>query len=229
MGGYMYRILLVEDDPHIREMIGDYFQDKSGGALFVDTAESGQEGIEKAYETAYDSLILDVMLPEMDGFEICREIRRSSDVPIIFLTARTAEEDMLRGYALGCDDYVTKPFPLSVLYEKVRALIKRSKGLVRSALLTAGTVSVNPNNGKVFSAGEEVRLTAKEYAILKLLLENKGSIVSRESIIVRLWGYDTDADERVLDNHLKNLRKALGNNGKLIKTVIRRGYKIEEQ
>lgn len=168
------------------------------------------------------------MLPQMDGFEICREVRRHSDVPIIFLTARVAEEDMLRGYALGCDDYVTKPFPLSVLYEKVRALIKRSKGLVRSPMLSAGAITVNPNNGKVFSDGEEVRLTAREYAILKILLENKGAIVSRESILVRLWGYDTDADERVLDNHLKNLRKALGDNGKRIKTVVRRGYRIEE-
>ena len=228
MGGSMYRILLVEDDPHIREMICDYFNDKSGGELHVETACDGQQGVEKAYENAYDVLVLDVMLPQMDGFEICREVRRHSDVPIIFLTARVAEEDMLRGYALGCDDYVTKPFPLSVLYEKVRALIKRSKGLVRSPMLSAGAITVNPNNGKVFSDGEEVRLTAREYAILKILLENKGAIVSRESILVRLWGYDTDADERVLDNHLKNLRKALGDNGKRIKTVVRRGYRIEE-
>lgn len=228
MGGSMYRILLVEDDPHIREMICDYFDDKSGGVLHVETACNGQQGVEKAYENAYDVLVLDVMLPQMDGFEICREVRRHSDVPIIFLTARVAEEDILRGYALGCDDYVTKPFPLSVLYEKVRALIKRSKGLVRSPMLSAGAITVNPNNGKAFSDGEEVRLTAREYAILKILLENKGAIVSRESILVRLWGYDTDADERVLDNHLKNLRKALGDNGKRIKTVVRRGYRIEE-
>ena len=223
----MYRILLVEDDPHIREMICDHFYDKSNKSLLVDTAESGQKGVEKAYENAYDVLILDVMLPELDGFEICREVRRNSDVPIIFLTARVAEEDMLRGYALGCDDYITKPFPLAVLYEKVWALLKRSKGLVRSSLLTAGTLTMNPNNGKVFSDDEEVRLTAREYAILKLLLENKGNIVSRETILVKLWGYDTDANDRVLDNHIRNLRKALGDNGKLIKTVVRRGYKIE--
>ena len=227
MGDDMYRILLVEDDPHIREMICDHFYDKSNKSLLVDTAEDGQEGVEKAYENAYDVLILDVMLPELDGFEICREVRRNSDVPIIFLTARVAEEDILRGYALGCDDYVTKPFPLPVLYEKVNALIKRSKGLVRSPILTAGAISLNPNNGMVFSDGEEVRLTAKEYAILRLLLENKGRIVSRDRIILKLWGYDSDTDERVLDSHIKNLRKALGDNGKLIKTVIRRGYKVE--
>lgn len=229
MGDAMFRVLLVEDDPHIREMICDFFQGKSNKSLLVDTALSGQEGVEKAYENAYDILILDVMLPELDGFEICREVRRESDVPVIFLTARVAEEDMLRGYALGCDDYVTKPFPLPVLYEKVQALIKRSKGLVRSPLLTAGTISMNPNNGMVFSDGEEVKLTAKEYAILKLLLENKGKIISRERIILKLWGYDSNTDERVLDSHIKNLRKALADNGKLVKTVIRRGYKIEDK
>ena len=229
MGDAMFRVLLVEDDPHIREMICDFFQEKSNNSLLVDTALSGQEGVEKAYENAYDILILDVMLPELDGFEICREVRRESDVPVIFLTARVAEEDMLRGYALGCDDYVTKPFPLPVLYEKVQALIKRSKGLVRSPLLTAGTISMNPNNGMVFSDGEEVKLTAKEYAILKLLLENKGKIISRERIILKLWGYDSNTDERVLDSHIKNLRKALADNGKLVKTVIRRGYKIEDK
>ena len=224
----MYRVLLVEDDPHIREMICDFFQEKSCHTLLVDTAIDGQAGIEKAYENAYDILILDVMLPGLDGFELCREVRRESDVPVIFLTARVAEEDMLRGYALGCDDYVTKPFPLPVLYEKVQALIKRSKGLVRSPLLTAGTLSLNPNNGMVFSEGEEVKLTAKEYAILRLLLENKGRIVSREKIILKLWGYDSDTDERVIDSHIKNLRKALGDNGKLVRTVIRRGLLIED-
>ncbi len=223
----MYRVLLVEDDPHIREMICDYFDDKSKGALHVETASNGQKGVEMAYENAYDILILDVMLPELDGFEICREVRRQSDVPIIFLTARVAEEDMLRGYALGCDDYILKPFPLSVLYEKVQALLKRSKGLVRYELLSSGAIRMNPNNGKVFSGDEEVKLTAREYAILKILLERKGSIVSRETILIKLWGYDTDIDDRVLDNHIKNLRKALGENSRQIKTVIRRGYKIE--
>ena len=120
------------------------------------------------------------MLPELDGFEICKEIRRESDVPIIFITARTDERDILNGYALGCDDYVVKPFPLPVLYEKVNALIKRSKGLVRSKVFSSGGISLNPNNGIVVCDGEEVKLTAREYGILKVLLENKGIIISRE-------------------------------------------------
>ena len=175
------------------------------------------------------SVIVSRALPEIDGFTLCKEIRRYSDVPIMFITARTSEADMLNGYALGCDDYIVKPIALPVFYEKVKALIKRSKGLVRHNLLTVGNVSLNPNNGVVVSDGEEVTLTAKEYAILKILLENKNSVVSREKIITAVWHYDTMIDERVLDTHIKNIRKALGENASVLKTVIRRGYKAEDK
>ena len=195
----------------------------------ITLAENGLKGLDKAYENSYDLLLLDVMLPEMDGFTLCKEIRRYSDVPIMFITARTSEADMLNGYALGCDDYIVKPIALPVFYEKVKALIKRSKGLVRHNLLTVGNVSLNPNNGVVVSDGEEVTLTAKEYAILKILLENKNSVVSREKIITAVWHYDTMIDERVLDTHIKNIRKALGENASVLKTVIRRGYKAEDK
>lgn len=225
---HMYRFLLVEDDRNIRELIVNYFTKKDKGAFEVDIAADGQTGLVKAYENHYDLLLLDVMLPELDGFEICREIRRESDVPIMFITARADESDILNGYALGCDDYVVKPFPLPVLYEKVNALIKRSKGLVRSKVHSVGSLSLNPNNGMVICSEEEVKLTAREYAILKVLLENKGIVISREQLLDMVWGYNNDTDERVLDTHMRNLRKALGENGKLIKTVIRRGYKIEE-
>ena len=224
----MYRILLVEDDKNIQELIANYFTKKEPTAFAVEVAANGQTGLEKAYENYYDLLLLDVMLPELDGFAICREMRKNSDVPIMFITARADESDVLNGYALGCDDYVVKPFPLPVLYEKANALIKRSKGLVRSKIFTAGSLSLNPNNGKVISSEAEVKLTAREYAILKILLENKGCVISREQLLDMVWGYNNDTDERVLDTHMRNLRKALAANGKLIKTVIRRGYKIED-
>ena len=224
----MYRILLVEDDKNIRTLIVNYFTKKEKDLVTVDVACDGQAGLEKAYENNYDCLLLDVMLPELDGFEICREMRKNSDVPILFITARAEESDILNGYALGCDDYVVKPFPLPVLYEKVNALIKRSKGLVRSKIFVAGNLSLNPNNGVVICDGEEIKLTAREYAILKVLLENRGVIISREKLMDIVWGYNSGADERVLDTHMRNLRKALGANGKQIKTVIRRGYKIED-
>ena len=224
----MYRILLVEDDRNIRDLIVNYFTKKEKNAFCIEVAETGQDGLENAYENHYDCLLLDIMLPELDGFEICREIRRESDVSIMFITARTDESDILNGYALGCDDYVVKPFPLPVLYQKVNALIKRSKGLVRSKIFLAGGISLNPNNGVVISSGEEVKLTAREYAILKVLMENKGCVISREKLVDIVWGYNNDTDVRVLDTHMRNLRKALGVNGKLIKTEIRRGYKIED-
>lgn len=224
----MYRILLVEDDINIRELIMTYFTKKQEGMLEVDSAPDGPSGLQKAYENNYDLLLLDIMLPAMDGFEICREIRRESDVPIIFITAKSDESDVLNGYALGCDDYVVKPIPLPVLYEKVNALIKRSKGLVRSKVFSAGSLTLNPNNGIVVSNDEEIRLTPREYAILKVLLENKGCVISREQLLDMVWGYNNDVDNRVLDTHMRNLRKALGVNAKLIKTVIRRGYMIEE-
>ena len=225
----MYRILLVEDDKKIQALIVNYFIKKEKNAFEVDVASDGQAGVEKAYENHYDCLLLDVMLPELDGFEICKEVRRDSDVPIMFITARGDESDILNGYALGCDDYVIKPLPLPVLYQKVNALIKRSKGLVRSKVFSAGTLSLNPNNGMVINDGEEIKLTAREYGILKVLMENKGSVISREKLLDLVWSYNSDMDERVLDTHVSNLRKALGSNGKLIKTVIRRGYKIEER
>ena len=224
----MYHILLVEDDRNIQTLIANYFTKKEKDAFAIEIASDGQTGLEKAYENHYDCLLLDVMLPELDGFEICREIRRESDVPIIFITARTDESDMLNGYALGCDDYVVKPFPLPVLYQKVNALIKRSKGLVRSKVFSSGSLSLNPNNGVVVSADSEVKLTAREYGILKVLLENKGVVISRDKLLDIVWGYNNDTDERVLDTHMRNLRKALGANGKLIKTVIRRGYRLED-
>lgn len=224
----MYNILLIEDDKDIRELICDYFHAKSKGSIHIDIADNGQRGIEKAYENSYDLLLLDIMLPNLDGFEICKEVRRDSDVPIIFITARASEPDMLKGYALGCDDYVIKPFMLPVLFEKANALIKRSKGLVRLPQFYAGSLTLNPNNGNVISSGEDVTLTAKEFAILKILFENKGKIITRENIITKLWGYDADIDERIIDSHIKNLRKALGENAKLIKTIRSRGYILEE-
>lgn len=208
-------------------MICDYFHTKSEGSILIDTAVDGEKGVDKAYENTYDLLLLDVMLPEIDGFEICKEVRKESDVPIIFITARASQTDMLRGFGLGCDDYVVKPFPLPVLFEKVNALIKRSKGLVRLPQFHLGSLTLNPNNGRVTSDGVEISLTSKEFSILKILFENKNKIITREAIIRILWGYDCDVDERIVDTHIKNLRKALGENAKLIKTVRSRGYIME--
>lgn len=220
----IYNFLLVEDDAEIREIIIDYFTEKSNGAYHIEAAGTGEEGQTKSMEKDYDLILLDIMLPEIDGFTICRELRKRSDVPIIFITARHGEDDKLYGYRLGCDDYIAKPFSLAELYAKATALLRRAKGTIMSV----GRIQMNPHCYEVLVDGVEVILAPIEYAILKVLMENRGRTVSRESFLIRVWGYDFDGNDRVLDNHVKKLRQALGEAAKQIKTVIKRGYKLEE-
>lgn len=223
-----YQLLLVEDDGELREIITDYFVDKSKGAFSIDSAKTGDEGQLKCFENEYDLVLLDVMLPEVDGFTICKELRRNSDVPIVFITARNNVSDRLHGYNLGCDDYISKPFSLAELYAKVTALIKRTKGMVRKEVMRAGSMELDPYRCTVFVNDKEVILAPKEFAILKILMENCGVVVSRESLLIRIWGYDFEGNERVVDNHVKKLRRALGDASNQIKTVIKKGYKLEE-
>lgn len=224
-----YRILLVEDDEQITEIIQDYFEGKGGGLYQIECVGTGEEGRRMSTEYQYDLVLLDVMLPGVDGYTLCREIRRDSDVPVIFLTARHDEDDRLHGYHLGCDDYIAKPFSLAELYAKVTALIKRAKGTIRNDSITAGAIQLDPYRCTVSVYGREVTLAPMEFAILHILMESCGRIVSRDSLLVRIWGYDFDGNERVLDNHVKKLRKALGPASRQITTVIKRGYKLEER
>mgnify|MGYP000904172633 CR=1 FL=1 len=154
----VYRLLLVEDDPEIREIIMDYFMEKSNGAIVINVAETGLDGQVQCINDDYDLILLDVMLPEVDGFTICRELRKTSDVPIIFLTAKENESDRLHGYNLGCDDYITKPFSLAELYAKVNALLKRSKGMVGKEIMTVGRIKLDPYRWTVY-VNEEMTLS----------------------------------------------------------------------
>lgn len=224
----MYQLLLVEDDQRIREVIVDYFQNQTDAQIELEVADNGDTALDLLYEKEYDLVLLDIMLPGADGFEICKEIRRSSETPIIFLTARGREEDILYGYDLGCDDYIVKPFSLATLYAKVKALLNRSKGTILSQEMKVGEIAMNPRTMTVTVKGEMVELAPKQYMMLKILMENKESVVSRDTLIVRIWGYDYEGEERILDNHMKKLRQALGDAGKQIKTVIRKGYRIVE-
>lgn len=223
-----HHILLVEDDAQIREIIGDYFSEKGEDLFLLDMAKDGDEGMEYIYEKEYDLVLLDIMLPGTDGFTLCRNIRKNSICPIIFLTARGREEDILYGYDLGCDDYIVKPFSLAELYAKVKAMIKRAKGMVASPMLTCGGISLNPSTFEVTVNEQSIELPPKEYMILKYLIEHKNLVVGRDTLLLRIWGYDYEGNERVVDNHVKKLRKALGDAGSQIKTVITKGYKIEE-
>lgn len=223
-----FHLLLVEDDAELREIVTDYFIAKGEGSFTIDTAATGEEGLEKSADRGYDLVLLDVMLPEIDGFTICRELRRHSPVPVIFLTARHKENDRLHGYRLGCDDYVAKPFSLAELYAKVTALIRRSKGLVREGALQVGPIRLDPFRYTVHVGEHEVTLPPIEFALLRLLMENKGRAISRDSLLTQIWGYDFAGNDRVVDNHVKKLRQALGSTAAAhIKTVFKLGYKME--
>lgn len=223
----MYRILLVEDDARIREAMLDFFSEKAP-EYEIDTAATGPAGLQKVEVNEYDLILLDVMLPQMSGFELMMKIRRSMDVPVIFMTARTSEEDRLHGYELGCDDYVCKPFSLAELLAKVNALIKRSKGTVLDDELVCGEIRFHKRALSVTVSGQIVELPPKELAILIILMERPGWTFSRDKLLDLVWGRDYYGNDRVVDNHVKKLRKSLGKAGSQIKTVFARGYKITE-
>lgn len=220
-----YRILIAEDEPKLRQVLCDYFVSRGDCPV---PAPDGTAALALAGEQEFDGVLLDIMMPGLDGFSICRALRRHSDVPIIFLTALSDEEDKLLGYELGADDYVTKPFIMSVLYAKLTALINRSRGSILSGdRLAAGDVTVILSAKKVFVGTTELSLTPKEYALLVCLIKNKNTVLSREQLLVKCWGYDYDGDSRAVDTHIRRLREKLGSAAAIIKTVIKHGYCLE--
>ncbi|MCR5700871.1 MAG: response regulator transcription factor [Lachnospiraceae bacterium] len=223
-----FQILMVEDDRQIYEVVGDFLTDKSENKITVEFAEDGDKATEMLYEKEYDLVLLDVMLPGVSGFEICRFIRSNSICPIVFVTARGRQEDVLKGYELGADDYVVKPFSVAELYAKVNALLRRSKGMIKARKINCGQIYLNPLTLQVYVGDErkEITLAAKEYHLLKVLIEHVDETLSRDYLLTRIWGYDFDGNERVVDNHIKKVRKALGEYGKQIQTVFGRGYRM---
>ncbi|MBR5362621.1 MAG: response regulator transcription factor [Oscillospiraceae bacterium] len=221
-------ILLAEDDPQIREIITDYFSEKSEGKIRIACAENGTDALDLLRTAAFDLIILDIMMPGIDGFSLCREIRSKSDVPVMFLTARAREEDLLYGYELGCDDYVIKPFSLAAVYAKCTALLKRANGTVLIPELVCGAIRMNLRTLTVTANGGPIALAPKEFALLKYLLEHKNWVVSRNMLLDRIWGNDYFGSSRVVDNHIKKLRHKLGRAGSQIHTVITQGYKLTE-
>ncbi len=222
----MYRVLLVEDDSQIREVIGDYFGRRDKIAL--DLAEDGNTGLSKILNGEYDLIILDVMMPGLDGFELCRIIRKRSDIPVVFLTGKVREEDVLYGYELGADDYIVKPFSLAIFYSKLMALLDRTTSVHEERkILTSGQITLDPLKLEVAVAGETVDLPPKEYQILKYMMEHPGVAVTRRLLLAVAWGGDDFISERVIDNRVKNLRKLLRKEGSRIKTLIGVGYRFD--
>lgn len=219
------KILIVEDEQKLRDILCDYFASKQDCPV---PAKNGMEALELAEEQEFDAILLDIMMPELDGFSVCRALRKRNDVPIVFLTALSDEDDKLYGYELGADDYVTKPFSMAVLYAKMTALIRRRRGNMLSGdLLEAGTLSIRLSAHKVYAGGKEIPLTPKEYALLECLMKNKNLVMSREQLLVKCWGYDYEGESRAVDTHIKRLREKLGGHADCIKTVIKAGYKLE--
>lgn len=221
-----YSVLIVEDDKTVNELIADFFQN----AGFVTTqVYTGIEAINVLDENTFDIVLLDIMIPGTDGFTVCKYIRQHKDTPIIFITAREDEEDKLQGFSLGADDYITKPFSYSVLVAKAENLIKRSMGnVIGSNIISACGIELNTVSRHVTVDGQPIELRPKEYEFLHYLMINKNKAIPKDKLIIDLWGYDFEGDERAPDKQITNLRKKLGHKAKCIKTVFKVGYMFED-
>lgn len=223
----MYKILVIEDESEIRKFIVDYF---SSNGFEVYEARDGIEGFQNfEYITDLDLIILDIMMPKLDGWSLCRRIRKTSNIPIIILTARTDEDDELLGFELKADDYVKKPFSLSVLKARVLKLLNmKDKINIDSVyILAVGDLSLNIETREVKLENEILQLTSKEFEILQYMMKNQNIVLSRDAILNAIWGLDYFGDDRVVDNHIKKLRKRLGEKSYYIKTIFGVGYKFE--
>lgn len=221
----MARVLIVEDSAQIREAVTDFFVERSNGALSVDAAADGTEGLKAVTDNDYDIVILDIMLPGASGYDICRKLREKSECPIVFLTALGTEDNILLGYEMGADEYITKPFSLMILYTKCLVLMDRKVKRKQERVLESGDIRLYPSKMQVYAGGREVELAFKEYFLLKALLENKGNVLSRQKLLDLVWGTDYFGNDRVVDTHIKNIRHKLGTSGNQIRTVIGSGYK----
>lgn len=224
-----FRLLIVEDSPELLEAASDFFREEGAGLWDIVTASDGNDALDKVQNGSFDLMILDIMLPGASGFEICKAARKISDCPIIFLTALGSENNILKGYETGCDDYVVKPFSLRHLYAKSLALLKRAKKSGDTDTLRCGDISLNKKTMLVTVKGRETAINAREYFLLVYLLENKGSVLTRQSILEHVWSDDLDVNDRAVDNTIRRLRESLGDASSQIKTVIGRGYRLTEE
>lgn len=220
------KILVVDDESRMRKLVRDFLT-KSG--YFVMEASDGSEAMELFYEHRDIGLILlDVMMPKMDGWEVCKEIRLSSKVPIIMLTARGEERDELKGFELGVDEYISKPFSPRILVARVEAILRRSQNKEEDNILEFAGIHLDKNAHMVIIDGESIDLSYKEFELLTYFMENKGIALSREKILNNVWNYDYFGDARTIDTHVKKLRSKMGEKGNMIKTIWGLGYKLEQ-
>ena len=216
-------ILVMEDDVNIQELIVEFL--KAEG-YDVDYASDGLEGIQLFKKKEYDLVLLDIMMPNLDGYSVCKMIRQTSNVPIIFLTALNEESNQLKGFELECDDYITKPFSFNLLIQRVKAVLRRGRINISSDFLIFEKLKLDLNTYSVQIDGQNIELTLKEFNILKMLIEKYPQVVTRENLLDSIWGYDYYGDTRIVDAHIKNLRKKISL--PYIKTVKGIGYTLEK-
>ncbi len=219
------KILVVDDESRMRKLVKDFLVKRDFDVL---EAENGEEAVEIFYQQKEIALIiLDVMMPKMDGWQVCREIRRDSKVPIIMLTAKSDERDELLGFELGVDEYISKPFSPKILVARVEAILRRANILNKEEVIQAGGIEVNKAAHQVTIDGNDVELSYKEFELLTYFMENQGIALSREKILNSVWNYDYFGDARTIDTHVKKLRSKMGEKGDYIKTIWGMGYKFE--
>lgn len=219
------KILVVDDEARMRKLVSDFLT-KSG--YMVLEAGDGSEALDIFFEQKDIALvILDVMMPKMDGWQTCREIRQYSKVPIIMLTARSDEKDELQGFQLGVDEYISKPFSPKILVARVEAILRRTGQTESEGKLSMGGIVLDKEAHSVTIDGKEIELSYKEFELLAYFMENKGIALSREKILNNVWNYDYFGDARTIDTHVKKLRSKMGEKGDLIKTIWGMGYKFE--
>lgn len=220
-----FRILVVDDESRMRKIVKDFLTKRDYEVL---EAADGEQALDIFYEEKNIALIiLDVMMPKMDGWQVCREIRKESKVPIIMLTAKAEEQDELLGFELGVDEYISKPFSLKILVARVEAILRRTNQLDRKEILSAGGIVIDKAAHQVTLDGKQVELSYKEFELLSYFLENQGIALSREKILNNVWNYDYFGDARTIDTHVKKLRSKMGDKGEMIKTIWGMGYKFE--
>ena len=219
------KILVVDDESRMRKLVRDFLVKKD---FEVMEAGDGAEAIDLFFNTKDIALIiLDVMMPKMDGWQVCREIRKYSKVPIIMLTAKSDERDELLGFELGVDEYISKPFSPKILVARVEAILRRTNAINSEEVLKAGAIEINKAAHQVTIDGKNVDLSYKEFELLSYFIDNQGIALSREKILNNVWNYDYFGDARTIDTHVKKLRSKLGDKGEYIKTIWGMGYKFE--
>lgn len=219
------KILVVDDESRMRKLVKDFLIKSNYEVLEAGNGEEAEEIFFREKDIAL--LVLDVMMPKLDGWQVCRDIRAYSKVPIIMLTAKSDEKDELQGFELGVDEYISKPFSPKILVARIEAILRRTNQLSKSEILTCGSIKVDKAAHQVWVDEESIDLSYKEFELLVYFMENKGIALSREKILNSVWNYDYFGDARTIDTHVKKLRSKLGEKGNMIKTIWGMGYKLE--